>query len=84
MSDQQFHFARELVRAGRSPSISAVVQQGLDLLEQKMNAEATDVSALRTILEERRTNQALSGDDMHEHLSSLAEEKRLQLEISPE
>ncbi|MFD2204947.1 ribbon-helix-helix domain-containing protein [Kiloniella antarctica] len=49
LTDQQAAFARSLVEKGRHSSLSAVVQQGLDLLQQKTEAEETDLEALRPV-----------------------------------
>lgn len=53
LTDSQAAFARGLVEDGRAASLSAVVQQGLDLLRQKREAERADTEALKTLLEER-------------------------------
>jgi len=39
LSDQQDAFARSLVEQGRFSSVSAVIQNGLDLLRQRTEAE---------------------------------------------
>jgi len=36
LTDEQHSFAKELVEAGRYLSVSAVLQQGIDLLRQRM------------------------------------------------
>lgn len=53
LTDSQAAFARGLVEDGSAASLSAVVQQGLDLLRQKRDAEKADTEALRALLEER-------------------------------
>jgi antitoxin ParD1/3/4 len=54
LTEAQEAFARELVAAGRYPSLSAVLQQGLELLRQHTEAREVETAALRTLLEERR------------------------------
>lgn len=54
LTDAQEDFARGLVAAGRFPSLSAVVQQGLELLRVDTEARAAETEALRALLAERR------------------------------
>ena len=42
LTDEQHAFARALVDAGRYSSVSAVLQQGVDLLRQRMDAEEVE------------------------------------------
>jgi antitoxin ParD1/3/4 len=53
LRDDQHAFAKTLVEGGRFPSVSAVVQQGLDLLRQQDADAAADRAALLTLLAER-------------------------------
>lgn len=54
LTESQEAFARELVADGRYPSLSAVLQQGLELLRQDTEAREVEIDALRTLLSERR------------------------------
>jgi antitoxin ParD1/3/4 len=54
LTEAQEAFARELVAEGRYPSLSAVLQQGLELLRQHTEAREVEIDALRTLLDERR------------------------------
>ena len=45
LTDEQHAFARALVEAGRYASLSAVLQQGVDLLRQRMDIEALETEA---------------------------------------
>lgn len=53
ISEQQEAFARDLVQAGRYPSLSAVVQQGLELLRRETAARDAEIEALRALLRQR-------------------------------
>lgn len=53
ISEQQDAFARALVREGRYASVSAVVQRGLDLLQQETEMKDAELAALRTLLADR-------------------------------
>ena len=48
---------RELVGQGRYPSLSAVLQQGLELLREQTEAKELETEALRTLIRERRDGQ---------------------------
>ncbi len=54
LTEAQEAFARELVAEGCYPSLSAVLQQGLELLRQQTEAREVENAALRALLEERR------------------------------
>ncbi len=76
LTDRQAAFARSLVDEGRYPSISAVVQQGLDLLRQKTESEEEGTAALRTILRERAEGAIVSSGEMQLRVSRMLERKR--------
>jgi antitoxin ParD1/3/4 len=50
---QQADFARALVEAGRYPSLSAVVQRGLELLRAETKVREAELAALRGLLAAR-------------------------------
>lgn len=54
ISDSQDAFARALVAKGRFSSLSAVVQQGLELLRAQTEREEAELGALRAFFAERR------------------------------
>ncbi|MCA0922508.1 type II toxin-antitoxin system ParD family antitoxin [Pseudooceanicola nanhaiensis] len=56
LTDAQDAYARQLVLEGRFPSVSAVVQHGLELMRQ----ESTTTEALRALLEQRRGEPGVS------------------------
>jgi len=76
LTDEQHAFARELVVAGRYPSVSAVVAQGLELLKARTEAESTEMEALKLLLEERQDGAFVSADEMKERLATMNERKR--------
>ena len=47
LTDEQYAFAKTLVVVGRYSSVSAVLQQGIDLLRRRMEAEELEREALR-------------------------------------
>lgn len=50
---QQADFARRLVEEGRYPSLSAVVQRGLELLRAETEVREAELAALRGLLAAR-------------------------------
>ena len=70
LRDDQHAFARSLVEEGRFPSVSAVVQQGLDLMRQRDADTQADRAALRALLEERMSGPFLSGDALRKRLAT--------------
>ncbi len=76
LTDDQHSFARTLVDSGRFPSVSAVLQQGIELLREKMEDEAMERVALAEILGKRRSGPFLSGTGMDSRLSRMIAKKR--------
>ena len=76
LTDEQDAFIRSLVAAGRYPSASAVLQQGVDLLRRQMEAEEADVAALRAILRERLDGPFQPADAMSEQVEAMIARKR--------
>jgi antitoxin ParD1/3/4 len=69
LSDDQHAFARALVDSGRFPSVSAVLQQGLDLLRQQDADAQVDRAALRSLLAERATGPFVSAGELRKRLA---------------
>lgn len=76
LTDQQAAFARSLIEQGRYSSLSAVLQNGLDLLRQKTEAEEAETAALKTLLSERQSGSFVSDTDMDAQIADLIERKR--------
>lgn len=54
LTDAQEAFARGLVEQGRYSSLSAVLQQGLEVLRTQTEANDTERDGLRALLQRRR------------------------------
>lgn len=54
LSDEQDRYARSLVDAGKFPSVSAVVQHGIELLREDRERRDAELEALRTLIDDRR------------------------------
>jgi antitoxin ParD1/3/4 len=69
LSDDQHAFAKALVDSGRFPSVSAVLQQGLDLLRQQDADAQADRAALRALLAERVSGPFVSAGELRKRLA---------------
>lgn len=76
LTKQQDAFARALVESGQYPSLSAVVQQGLELLRQKTEAETIEARALQQLLRQRAGQEAASQADMARALEQMMARKQ--------
>ena len=76
LNDEQHAFARALIEAGRWSSLSAVLQQGVDLLRQRMDAEELESAALRELLSRRRKGAFVGADGMDARLAGMVADKR--------
>ena len=76
LTDEQHAFARALVEAGRYSSVSAVLQQGVELLRRRVDAEELETAALRELLSRRRDGEVVSAERMDTLLGSMIAGKR--------
>ena len=76
LTDEQYAFVRTLVEAGRYSSVSAVLQQGIDLLRGRMDAEELEREALREVLARRRSGGFVSGAQMDGRIADMIAAKR--------
>ena len=83
LTDEQHAFARALVEAGRYASLSAVLQQGVDLLRQRMATEELETVALRTLLSRRREAEFISEEEADARLAAMIAERRRAHGLSP-
>jgi antitoxin ParD1/3/4 len=76
LTDEQDAFARQLVEKGRFPSVSAALQQGLELLRLRFENDELELEALRTLLIERQRGKFESSDGMMDAIAGAASRKR--------
>ncbi|MEL6366234.1 MAG: type II toxin-antitoxin system ParD family antitoxin [Pseudomonadota bacterium] len=76
LTDEQDTFARTLVADGRYPSLSAVLQQGLELLRRRTETDDLERDALRALLEARRAGAFVDGADMKRRIDAAADRQR--------
>jgi len=70
LREDQHAFAKALVEAGRFPSVSAVLQQGLDLLQQQDADTQADRAALQALLQQRANGAFIFADQLRAKLAS--------------
>lgn len=71
LTDDQFAFAKALVDAGQYPSLSAVLQQGIEVLRQRQDDALLERQALRALLDARRSAQTVSADAFDDRLEKM-------------
>ena len=76
LNDAQHAFAKTLVESGRYPSVSAVLQQGIDFLRRQMEDEMQERAALKQLLAQRRGRKTISGAKMDAQIKQLVARKR--------
>lgn len=54
LTDDQEAYARSLVENGQYPSLSAVLQRGLDMLRRESEMRDAELEALRSLIDQRR------------------------------
>jgi antitoxin ParD1/3/4 len=79
LTEQQHAFVREQVESGRYSSASSVLQQGLELLRQKTEADTAETEALRELLSRRMAGPFISADEMDARVDAMLERKRREL-----
>ena len=76
LTDEQQAFARALVESGRYASLSAVLQHGIDLLRQRMDAGELETAALRELLSRRREGAFVGAKGMDARLAEMIADRR--------
>lgn len=76
LTDEQHAFARALVESGHYSSLSAVLQHGVDLLSQRVDAEKLETTVLRDLLSRRRKGAFVGADAMDTRLAGMVADKR--------
>ena len=78
LTDAQEAYARKLVEEGRYSSLSAVLQQGLEMLRAETEAKDAEIAALRALLEERAKGEFISMEESDVQIDAMIERKRAQ------
>lgn len=81
LTDSQEAFARDLVARGRYPSLSAVLQHGLEMLRTQKEAEEAELEALRALITERRKGPFISIEEGQARTKAMIARKKARDEI---
>jgi antitoxin ParD1/3/4 len=76
LTDAQEAYARSLVESGRYPSLSAVLQRGLDMLRTETEAKDAELAALRALLKKRAKGPFISMEESKRRIDAMIERKR--------
>lgn len=76
LTDEQEAYARRLVEAGHYPSMSAVLQRGLDMLRRDNEKQDAEITALRTLIDRRRAGSFVDLDEGEAETRAMRERKR--------
>jgi antitoxin ParD1/3/4 len=76
LTDDQEAFARSLVESGQYPSLSAVLQRGLDMLRRDSELHDAELDALRTLIDRRRAGPFTDLDTLKAETHAMLERKR--------
>jgi antitoxin ParD1/3/4 len=79
LTDSQDAFARGLVAEGRYPSLSAVLQHGLEMLRTETEAKRAEIDALRLLIERRRAGPFVSLEEGRAQTQAMLARKRAEL-----
>ena len=76
LTDDQEAYVRRLVDSGQYPSLSAVLQRGLDMLRQETELHEAELEALRTLIDRRRQGTFVDLDTAEADTRAMLERKR--------
>jgi antitoxin ParD1/3/4 len=76
LTDEQEAYDRRLVDSGRYSSLSAVLQQGLEMLRQTNEMQEAEIIALRLLIEERGKGRFINLDEGEAQTEAMLESKR--------
>jgi len=79
LTDAQEAYARSLVESGQFPSLSAVLQRGLDMLRTETEAREAELAALRSLLKKRAKGPFISMEESRRRMDEMVERKRKEL-----
>ena len=81
LTDQQDSYARSLVEAGQFSSLSSVLQQGLEMLRRRTEAEEVETQALRELINHRLKGPFVSASEMDTRIEDMITRKRSRLRV---
>jgi antitoxin ParD1/3/4 len=76
LTDDQEAYARALVESGRYPSLSAVLQRGLEMLRRDTDIRDAELQALRSLIDQRRAGVFVGVDNGEAESRGMLKRKR--------
>ena len=76
LTDDQEAYARTLVESGQYPSLSAVLQRGLEMLRRDSEMRDAELQALRSLIDQRRAGAFVDLDEGEVETRTVLERKR--------
>lgn len=76
LTDDQEAYARSLIEGGQYPSLSAVLQRGLDMLRRDNEVHDAEVAALRSLIDRRRSGTFIGLDKGETETRLMLERKK--------
>lgn len=76
LSDSQDRFVRDLVATGAYASVSAVVEQGLNLLWKEQESSDLRAAELRELINKRRAGQFLTEEESDAQIDAMLSASR--------
>ena len=76
LTDDQEAYARGLVEAGQFPSLSAVLQRGLEMLRRDNDMRKAEIEAMRALIDRRRAGAFVDLDEGEAETRAMLGRKR--------
>ena len=76
LTDDQEAYARALVESGQYPSLSAVLQRGLEMLRRDSEMHDAELQALRSLIDQRRSGPFVDLDEGEAETRAMLARKR--------
>ena len=76
LTDDQDAYARALVKGGQYPSLSAVLQRGLEMLRRDQELHDAELKALGALIDERRAGAFIDLEDGEAEVRAMLDRKR--------
>ncbi len=76
LTDDQQAYARSLVSSGQYPSLSAVLQRGLEMLRRECEMRDAELQALRSLIDQRRAGASVDIEVGEAETSAMIARKR--------
>ena len=76
LTDDQEAYARALVDSGQYPSLSAVLQRGLDMLRRDNEMHDAELQGLRSLIDQRRAGPFADLDEGEAETRAMLQRKR--------